>query len=225
MSVSKLAGYGFMKHCRKVVAVGRNYAEHAKELGNAVPTKPVLFLKPPSSFIPEGKKVEVPPGCKELHHEVELGIVIGKGGRDIPKASAVQHIAGYFLALDMTARNLQNEAKKGGLPWAVSKGYDTFLPASKFISKDKVSNPDDIDLWLKVDDKLRQKGSTKDMLFNVPSLISYISTIFTLEEGDCILTGTPEGVGPVTPGQTISCGLGTVAQMNFGVEKRLESKL
>ncbi len=160
--------------------------------------------------------VQVPPQCTELHYEVELGVVIGKTGKDIAESDAFAYIGGYTLALDMTARNIQSEAKKKGHPWSVAKGYDTFCPVSKMIEKEKVSL-DSTALWLKVDDKLKQSGSTKDMVFPIPYLISYISKIFTLEVGDVILTGTPEGVGPVLPGQTITAGIEGVTEMTFPV--------
>jgi acylpyruvate hydrolase len=173
----------------KIVGVGRNYAAHAKELGNALPSEPLLFLKPTSSYIREGMAIEIPHPCTALDHEVELGVVIGKKGRDIPQHAAMDHISGYALALDMTARELQAVAKQKGLPWTLAKGYDTFTPIGNFIPKTKVPSCDDLELWLEVDGKLRQKGNTKDMIFSIPVLISYISSIMTLNEGDVILTG------------------------------------
>lgn len=209
----------FHQWCRKVVCVGRNYAEHAKELGNAVPQTPVLFLKPPSSLVTHGSPVELPAAAADdSHHEVELGLVIGKRGRDIPEAAAMDHIGGYALAIDMTARGLQNEAKNKGLPWSVAKGYDTFCPVSRFIAKEELPHPEATTLWLKVDDELRQNGSTKDMIFSIPFLVSHISSIMTLEEGDLILTGTPSGVGPVKPGQRLTAGIeGISLDMSFPV--------
>ena len=158
----------------------------------------------------------MPSRCSELHYEVELGVVIGKGGKNIPESSAMSHIGGYALALDMTSRDIQGEAKKKGHPWSVAKGYDTFCPISSLIDKEKVSL-DNARLWLKVDGELKQSGTTKDMVFSIPYLISYISRIFTLEMGDVILTGTPEGVGPVTPGQTITAGIEGATEMKFPV--------
>ena len=143
-------------------------------------------------------------------------MVIGKEGRDIPKSSALSHIAGYALALDMTARNLQSEAKKKGHPWSVAKGYDTFCPVSEFVPADQVSCSD-CTLWLRVDGEERQRGSTASMVFPVPDLLSYISSIFTLEPGDLVLTGTPEGVGPVVAGQTITAGIEGLLEMSFPV--------
>ena len=138
---------------------------------------------------------------------VELAVVIGERMRDARRATAMDRVAGYALALDMTARNLQDVAKKGGLPWAVAKGYDTFTPISDFIPKSQVADPHRLQLWCKVDDQLKQNGNTKDMIFDIPTLLEYISSVMTLEPGDVVLTGTPSGVGQVKPGQTLTCGL------------------
>eukprot|EP01113_Clastostelium_recurvatum_P008916 TRINITY_DN1424_c0_g1_i1.p1 TRINITY_DN1424_c0_g1~~TRINITY_DN1424_c0_g1_i1.p1 ORF type:complete len:218 (+),score=68.11 TRINITY_DN1424_c0_g1_i1:144-797(+) len=209
---------------RKIVAIGRNYAEHAKELGNAVPSKPFFFLKPTSSYIREGQNIEIPEGA-DVHHEVELGVIIGKPGRDIPVDQAMDHVAGYCLSLDMTARNLQAEAKAKGLPWSAAKGYDTFCPISAFIPRDRIPDPSKVELWLNVNGKQRQRGTTDMMLFNIPSLISYVSTIMTLEKDDLIQTGTPSGVGPVVAGDVVTAGLTDILEMKFDAVLRKQSKL
>lgn len=183
----------------KIVAVGRNYAAHAKELGNAVPKVPVLFLKPTSSYVENGGTIEIPHPLQSLDYEVELAVVIGKKARDVKQVHAMDYVEGYALALDMTAREIQNPAK---------------------ISKSTVSNPDDLELWLKVDNQIKQKGSTKDMIFKIPYLISHISSIMTLFEGDVILTGTPPGVGPVMAGQKITTGITGLIEMSFDVQPR-----
>jgi acylpyruvate hydrolase len=146
-------------------------------------------------------------GCSNLHHEVELGVVIGRGGSDIPRSDALAHVSGYFVALDMTARELQEVAKKAGEPWSTAKGYDTFCPVSEFIPASELRDPGHIDLWLEVNGVRKQAGTTSDMIFDLPTLISHISTIFKLEEGDFILTGTPSGVGPVKHGDVITAGI------------------
>ncbi|KAI9194322.1 hypothetical protein LWI28_005032 [Acer negundo] len=204
----------------KIVAVGRNYAAHAKELGNAVPKEPVLFLKPTSSYLENGGTIEVPHPLDSLHHEVELAVVIGQKARDVPETTAMDYVAGYALALDMTAREIQASAKSAGLPWTVAKGQDTFTPISSVLPKAAVPDPDNLELWLKVDGEIRQKGSTKDTIFKIPYLISHISSIMTLFEGDVILTGTPQGVGPVKVGQKITAGITGLLDVNFDVEKR-----
>lgn len=208
----------------KIVAVGRNYAAHAKELGNAVPKEPVLFLKPTSSYVREGGAIEIPHPLQSVHHEIELAVVIGTKGRDISEENAMDHVEGYALAIDVTARDLQAVAKASGLPWTVAKGYDTFTPISDFIPKKKVPSLDDLELWLKVDGEMRQRGSPKDMIFSVPFLISHISSVMTLLEGDVILTGTPSGVGPVKAGQKITAGITGLIDMSFPVVSRQKMK-
>ncbi|XP_050215333.1 probable acylpyruvase FAHD1, mitochondrial [Mercurialis annua] len=204
----------------KIVAVGRNYAAHAKELGNAVPKEPVLFLKPTSSYLENGGTIEVPHPLESLDHEVELAVVIGQKARDVPQATAMDYVGGYALALDMTAREIQASAKSAGLPWSVAKGQDTFTPISSVLPKSSVSDPDNLELWLKVDGDMRQKGPTKDMIFKIPFLISHISSIMTLFEGDVILTGTPQGVGPVKVGQKITAGITDLLDIHFNIERR-----
>ncbi|CAI0626793.1 unnamed protein product [Linum tenue] len=204
----------------KIVGVGRNYAAHAKELGNAVPKEPVLFLKPTSSYLENGGTILIPHPLDSLHHEVELAVVIGQKARDVPEASAMDYIGGYALALDMTAREIQASAKSAGLPWTVAKGQDTFTPISSILPKSAVPDPDNLELWLKVDDEIRQKGSTKDMMFKIPFLISHISAIMTLFEGDVILTGTPPGVGPVKAGQRVTAGITDLVDVHFNCEIR-----
>lgn len=144
-----------------------------------------------------------------FNYTVELGVVIGdvKRGRNIAKSLANDAIAGYFLGLDMTARNIQDEAKATGGPWTVAKGYDTFTPVGQFIEKSTVKNSSDLRLLLEIDGTVKQDGNTKDMIFDIATLIAYISTIMTLRSGDIILTGTPEGVGKVLSGQTLKGSL------------------
>lgn len=160
---------------------------------------------------------QIPYGCTELHHEVELGVVIGKTGKCIPESEAMNHVGGYALALDMTDRQLQEELKNKRHPWTPCKGFDTSNPISDFIPKSKLSDPGNVNLWLKVDEEMKQDGNTKDMIFSIPFLINYVSKIMTLEEGDLIITGTPAGVSQVKTGQTITCGLGDLVTMKFPV--------
>ncbi|KAI5900660.1 uncharacterized protein SCHCODRAFT_02608509 [Schizophyllum commune H4-8] len=214
----------FARTGKKIVAIGRNYAEHIKELNNAAPKEPFFFLKPTSSYISSGGKLEIPRGVI-AHHEVELGLVIGQRARDVKQADAHSVIAGYALAVDMTARNVQDAVKKKGLPWSTAKGFDTFTPVGDFIAKSAVANPDDLRLWLKINGAFKQNGTTADMIFKIPRLIEHITSIMTLEEGDLVLTGTPSGVGPVSPGDKIECGLTTasgdeLAALNFDAVQR-----
>ncbi|KAJ3119867.1 hypothetical protein HK100_000126, partial [Physocladia obscura] len=213
---------------RKIVAIGRNFAyvqtpripcpcpntetfnsEHAKELGNAVPTAPFFFLKPTSSYVSSTSvdaRIEIPKGTN-VHHEIELGVVIGRTGRDIAASEAMHFVEGYALAIDVTARDLQDAAKKSGKPWTTAKGFDTFTPVGEFLPKSLIANPDDLRLWLKINGETKQDGPTSDMIFKIPDLIAYVSAITTLERGDVILTGTPAGVGKLIPGDTVTCGL------------------
>lgn len=204
----------------KIVAVGRNYAAHAKELGNAVPKEPVLFMKPTSSYLANGGTIQIPHPLESLDHEVELAVVIGRKARDVAEPTAMDYVGGYALALDMTAREIQASAKSAGLPWTVAKGQDTFTPISAVLPKSAIQDPHNLELWLKVDDEIRQKGSTRDMIFKIPFLISHISSIMTLLEGDVILTGTPQGVGPVRAGQKITAGISGLIDVHFDVQKR-----
>lgn len=163
---------------------------------------------------------QLPKNTPEIHHEVELGVVIGTRGSCIKESDALSYIGGYTLALDMTDRIAQGKAKKAGLPWSVAKGFDTACPVSAFIPKEKIADPQNVDLWLKVNGDVRQKANTSEMIFTIPFLISWISEHFTLEPGDLILTGTPSGVGPVKAGDRIECGLGDIVTMSFSVESK-----
>lgn len=193
----------------KIVCIGRNYLAHAHELNNAVPSKPFWFLKPTTALIPPGSPHECPPGRAETHHELELGVVIGKRARRVSVATAMEHVAGYCLALDMTDRDGQSEAKTQRKPWTAAKGWDTSCPVSEFVPVDEVPDYTQLSLWLKVNDDAdpRQHGTPGQMIFDVPTCIAAISAVHTLEPGDLILTGTPEGVGPVLPGDVIRAGI------------------
>jgi len=203
---------------KKIVCVGRNYADHCSELKNPVPKEPLIFLKPTSSYVKEGNPIKMPEGCRKLHHEVELGIVISKTGTGIEESHAMDHVGGYVLALDMTARDWQDSAKSQGKPWCMAKGFDTACPISSFIEKTAIPDPQNITLWLNVNGAVKQNGSTKDMIFSIPYLISFVSKTITLEAGDVILTGTPDGVGPVSSGDEIECGLNKLVNMSFKVQ-------
>jgi len=206
--------------CRKIIGVGRNFQDHATELGNPVPKKPLLFMKPASSIIYEGESIEIPLGCQEIHHEIELGVVMKGLCKNVSEQESMDFVAGYVLALDMTARDFQNEAKAKGEPWMMAKCFDTSCPLGEFIPKEKLADPCDVQLRCSVNDQLRQDGHTKDMIFSVPTLISYISKFFTLEEGDLILTGTPKGVGPLKHGDIITGEIPDLASFKFNVIQR-----
>lgn len=192
----------------KIVCVGRNYREHAAEMKVEVPIEPVLFLKPPTAIVHDGQPIVRPPFSAELHYEAEMVVLVGKGGRNLDPERAWDHVAGYGIGLDMTLRDVQAAAKAKGLPWAVAKGFDTSAPVSTFVSAADLGPRPVFDVTCLVNGAVRQKGSTAAMIFDVGRLLAFISTIFTLEEGDLVFTGTPEGVGPVAPGDVIEARLG-----------------
>ncbi|KAG0143344.1 hypothetical protein CROQUDRAFT_672992 [Cronartium quercuum f. sp. fusiforme G11] len=196
----------FTRRGKKIIGIGRNYLDHVKELKNEAPSSPFFFLKPTTSYAFNGQNIEIPRGIL-CHHEVELGVVIGSKCRSIKAEDAMKAVAGYTLAIDLTARNLQEEVKKKQLPWSAVKGFDTFCPVGKFIPSSTVLNPHALMLWLKINGVFKQKASTGNMIFNIPQLIEHCSGIMTLEEGDLLLTGTPAGVGPVKPGDLVEAGL------------------
>lgn len=191
----------------KIICVGRNYVEHAKELGNEVPKVPLIFMKPPSSIIPSGGTIFLPPQSVQVEHEGELVAVIGKRGKHITAAHARKHIYGYTIGNDVTARDLQ----KSDGQWTRAKGFDTFCPFGPWI--DTEFDPADAVITCRVNGQMRQMASTRDMVFNVSMLVAYISSIMTLEPGDLIFTGTPSGVGELKDGDEVTVeieGLGMI---------------
>ncbi|XP_036594427.1 acylpyruvase FAHD1, mitochondrial [Trichosurus vulpecula] len=209
----------FWEWGKNIVCVGRNYADHVKEMKSAVLSEPVIFLKPSTAYAPEGTPILMPPYSRNLHHELELAVVMGKQTCAVSEAEAMDFVGGYALCLDMTARDVQDECKKKGLPWTLAKSFTSSCPVSKFVPKEKIPDPHKLKLWLKVNGQLRQEGETSDMIFSIPYIISYVSKIITLEEGDIILTGTPKGVGPVQENDEIQAGIDGIVNMSFKVEK------
>lgn len=203
----------------KIVAVGRNYLAHAEEMGSSVPEKPVLFLKPPSAIIGPNSTIILPSQSRRVEHEVELAVIIGKKAKNVEIDSVMNYVYGYTIILDITARDLQAEAKKKGLPWSVSKGFDTFAPIGpRIVPRDDI-DPSSLHIWLKVNGELRQDGNTKDMIFSVPFLVSYISKIMTLKPGDIIATGTPAGVGPLENGDFVEAGIDGIGTLKERVKR------
>jgi len=204
----------------KIIGLGRNYRRHAEEMGSAPPEKqPIFFLKPSTSVIADGGTVLVPTMVERLDHEVELGVVMARTGRDIPLARWKDFVLGYGIVLDMTARDIQDRAKKAGDPWALAKSFDTFTPISNIIDRSKVNDPQDLELQLFVNGELKQRGHTKDMLFPVGETISYLSSVMTLERGDVIATGTPEGVGPVKRGDVMEARIPGLVTLKVRVDE------
>ncbi|KAH8657611.1 fumarylacetoacetate hydrolase [Tricladium varicosporioides] len=205
--IASMASY---KNASKVVCIGRNYADHVKELNNQRPKQPFFFLKPTSSILPPGAGPVIRPKGVDLHYEIELALIMGKQVKDLEASDekgALDAIESYALSIDMTARNAQNEAKKKGLPWDISKGFDTFLPMSEIIPKSAIPDPHNIEIYLSVNNKMQQEDNTNLMLFTIPRILSDISKVMTLEKGDIVITGTPKGVGPVVPGDIMRAGI------------------
>jgi 2-keto-4-pentenoate hydratase/2-oxohepta-3-ene-1,7-dioic acid hydratase in catechol pathway len=181
----------------KILCVGKNYVEHAKELGSDVPKVPLIFMKPPSAIISNGDSVVLPPQSSQVEHEGELVVVIGKRGRSITAENARKHILGYTIGNDVTARDLQKTDNQ----WTRAKGFDTFCSFGPWI--DTEFDPADAVLTTRVNGQMRQMASTRDMVFNIPTLIAYVSSVMTLEPGDLIFTGTPSGVGELKSGDEV----------------------
>ncbi|CAI5757231.1 unnamed protein product [Candida verbasci] len=218
----------YIDKARKILCIGRNYAAHIKELNNTKPQQPFFFLKPSSSILkPKNGPFLVPKGVI-VHHEVELAFTLNQTLKDLPDSfsnkDALDVIEGYALTIDMTARNVQDEAKKKGLPWSIGKGFDTFLPVSNFIPKEKIPDPYNVELILKINDVIKQQDPTNLMIFPIHKILSHMSRIMTLEKGDLILTGTPKGVGQVKSGDKVEAQLKVgneiIEQINFdSIEK------
>jgi 2-keto-4-pentenoate hydratase/2-oxohepta-3-ene-1,7-dioic acid hydratase in catechol pathway len=203
----------------KIICLARTYREHAAEMHATVTEDPLLFLKPESSVIFDGDTIHIPKRSSCLHHEIELGVVISKKGSHIAENNAMEYVLGYLVALDITARDIQSVAKKNGWPWTIGKGFDTFAPISDVIVKEKIKDPQNLDLQLKVNGVVKQQGNTKHMLYSLERIISFISEIMTLKRGDLILTGTPEGVGEIKAGDTLEAYLGSWCHLNVDVQK------
>lgn len=218
----------YIDNARKILCIGRNYAAHIKELNNAAPMQPFFFLKPSSSVLKPNSGPFLVPSGVVAHHEVELAIILKKNLQNLPESfspeEALDAIDGYALAIDFTARNVQDEAKKKGLPWSIGKGFDTFLPLSNFIEKSKIPDPYNVRLQLTVNGETKQDDLTNLMLFPIHKILSHMSCIMTLEKGDLILTGTPKGVGAVNPGDHVTASLSVggevVESLDFNAEQK-----
>jgi len=182
----------------KVVAVGKNYVDHAAEMGSDVPESPIIFMKPPTSVVGPMAPIKLPAASSEVHHEAELAVVMGSVARDVPAEDVSQYVLGYSVANDVTARDLQRADGQ----WTRAKGFDTFCPLGPAI--DTEFDPTEAHaITCHVNDELRQDGFTSDLVFGVADLVSFVSSVMTLLPGDVILTGTPAGVGPITAGDRV----------------------
>ncbi|EDV43486.1 uncharacterized protein Dana_GF16499, isoform A [Drosophila ananassae] len=207
----------FLSDGKKIVGVALNYMDVVKARNVPVPKEPLVFLKPTSSYLREGQPIIIPKVFSKVAYEVELGVVIGKPCKNVSKARAMDYVAGYCLALDLTAQCHLGPARASGHPWTLGKGFDTSTPVSEFIPIKEVKDPHNLSLWLTVNGVEKQKGCTADLVFNVPDIISYVSQYMTLEPNDLILTGTPDGADAFKAGDVIECGLGDLATLKFDV--------
>ena len=189
-----------MKRPSKIVCVGRNYMEHAAELGNVVPERPLLFMKPPSALIGDGEEIVLPSASERVEHEGEIGVVVGKTLASVTEDEAVSGMKGITCINDVTARDLQKTDNQ----WTRAKGFDTFCPTGpRIVGLADLPDLESLEVFCRVNGTERQHGRAADMVFKIPMILSYISRIMTLEEGDLIATGTPAGVGPLLPGDVV----------------------
>jgi fumarylpyruvate hydrolase len=213
-----IAGESMRFPIRRIFCVGRNYAEHSREMGHD-PTRelPFFFTKDTYSLVAGNGTFPYPPLSNDVHHEIELVAAIGKAGKNIPAEKALKHIYGYAVGLDMTRRDLQGEAKKTGRPWEVGKAFDKAALCSKIRPATKSGHPKKGLVWLKINGNLRQKGDISEMIWNVPEIVMHLSRLFPLAPGDLIFTGTPAGVGPVKKGDVLEGGVDGIATLKVRV--------
>lgn len=188
----------------KIICIGRNYAEHAKEMKSEVPKEPVFFMKPDTAILKNNDTFYLPDFSNEIHHEVEIILKINKPGKNIDEKFAHKYFDEISVGVDFTARDIQAKCKEKGLPWEKAKAFDGSAPTGIFINKNEISDLKNFTFKLEINNKIVQQGNTKDLLFYFDYIISYVSTFITLKTGDLIFTGTPEGVGPVNKGDTLN---------------------
>ncbi len=200
----------------RIYCVGRNYADHAREMGHDPDREPpFFFMKAPNSVVGDGATVDFPVGTKDVHHEIELVVAIGKGGKNIPVEQALDHVWGYGVGLDMTRRDLQAEAKKQGRPWEMGKSFDESAPVSVLRPAAKIGHPAKGAIWVKVNGQVRQTGDLAMQIWTVPEQIAYLSNLITLQPGDLIFSGTPAGVGAVKAGDKLEGHIDGVGELSF----------
>lgn len=202
----------------KIICIGRNYVEHAKELKNPVPSKPVFFLKPDTALLQKGNPFFYPDFSNDIHFEAELVLKICKNGRHIEEQFAHKYYDEIGIGIDLTARDLQNECKQKGLPWEIAKGFDQSAPIGQFLSASDFKNKENIQFSLIINGETRQEGNSRDMIFSFDQIIAYISKFITLRIGDLIFTGTPKGVGPVQTGDHFEAFVENKKLLEFDVK-------
>jgi fumarylpyruvate hydrolase len=205
----------------RIFCVGRNYAEHAREMGGDPSREPpFFFMKPASALVADGEDVPYPTQSTDLHHEVEMVVAIGVGGSFVAVDRALEHVYGYAVGVDLTCRDLQSQAKKAGRPWETSKAFDGSAPCSAVRRASEIGHPSAGSLELRVNGVLRQQGDIGQMIWNVSEIIAYLSGYFTLQPGDLIFTGTPPGVGPVKIGDHIEATAPMIGDLSFEILER-----
>jgi 2-keto-4-pentenoate hydratase/2-oxohepta-3-ene-1,7-dioic acid hydratase in catechol pathway len=202
----------------KIICVGRNYADHARELNNEVPTEPVIFLKPDSAILKDGKAFYLPEHLGEIHHELEVVLRVCKNGKHIHEKFASAYYDQIGLGIDFTARDLQNKLKSKGLPWELAKGFDGSAVLGDFIAKETLGDLNSLQIRLDIEGSERQQGNTRDLLFPFEKIITFVSQYFTLRQGDLIFTGTPAGVSAVQPGNRLQGYLNNQLLLDFEVK-------
>ena len=213
-----VAGTDFCFPLRRVFCVGRNYAAHAREMGKDPEREPPFFFtKPADAVVPGGGAIAYPPETKELHHEIELVVAIGKEGAAIERSRALEHIYGYAVGIDLTRRDLQAEAKELARPWDLAKGFDQSAPCSAVHAAERIGHPDKGRIWLAVNGETRQSGDLGELIWSVPELTAILSRYFRLMPGDLIFTGTPAGVGAVAAGQRLTGGVEGVDEISVEI--------
>lgn len=203
---------------RRIYCIGQNYAAHAREMGTDPEREaPVWFTKVPDSVVPGGGQVAYPPRTANLHHEIELVVALGAGGRDIAADDARALIFGYAVGIDLTRRDLQNEFKRHGRPWDPAKSFEQAAPVSAIRPASEIGHPDSARIWLAVNGDVRQDSDIADLIWSVPEALAELSTLFTLKPGDLLFTGTPAGVGAVARGDTIEGGIDGVGEIRVDI--------
>ena len=204
---------------RRIYCVGRNYAEHAREMGfDPDREPPFFFMKPADAIVAEGSEIPYPPKTKDFQYEIELVVAIGTGGRDIALASALDHVFGYAVGIDLTRRDVQIEARKAGRPWDMGKGFDRSAPCSALVPADRI-DPTAGAIWLEVNGERKQDSDLSKLIWSVAEVISYLSGYMELQPGDLIYTGTPEGVGPLVQGDRVKGHVDGVGDINIAVSQ------
>jgi len=218
ITVLTVAGEDISVPVRRVHCVGRNYAAHAREMGHDPDREPPFFFAKPTDAVVAGGTIPYPRATTDVHHEIELVVIIGEGGRNISVDNALNHVYGYAVGIDFTRRDIQAEAKKAGRPWAMAKGFDQSGPVSDVKLAAKIGHPDSGLIWLKINGETRQSGDLKQQIWNVQETISYLSSLVDLAPGDLIFTGTPDGVGPVNRGDKIEGHIDGIGDLVVTIE-------